>query len=164
MSAVVLSPSLRAAATAALCREDRAAATEILARTLFGEAAGRPVRAVEAVAAVVMNRVRLAAMPGGPSHWGRGIAGVCRAPFQFPCWSPRHPRHAAMLEAAEDDPVFALCRRVAARAAAGVLPDPTDGATHYHDAGASPHWALGAMPVAEIGGLVFYRLDGASDR
>ena len=134
------------------------AATEILARTLLGEAAGRPVRAVEAVAAVVMNRVRLAAAPNGPSHWGHGIAGVCRAPFQFACWTPRHPRHATMLDAREDDPALALCRRVAARAAVGALSDPTGGATHYHDAARLPRWAVGEVPTAEIGGLVFYRL------
>jgi N-acetylmuramoyl-L-alanine amidase len=135
-----------------------AAAAEILARTLLGEAGGRPVRAVEAVAAVVMNRVRLAAAPGGPAHWGHSIAGVCRAPFQFACWTPHHPRHAAMREAREDDPALALCRRVAARAAAGALPDPTGGATHYHDAVRLPRWAVGEAPTAEIGGLVFYRL------
>ncbi|MBW8270374.1 cell wall hydrolase [Caldovatus aquaticus] len=141
--------------------DDRAAAVEILARTLLGEAGGRPVRAIEAVAAVVMNRVRLAAAPGGPAHWGRGIAGVCRAPFQFACWLPRHPRHRAMLEAGEGDAALALCRRVAARAAAGALPDPTGGATHYHDAATLPRWAVGAIAQAEIGGLVFYRLGPA---
>ena len=58
----------------------REAAAEILALTLWGEAAGRPVRAIEALAALVMNRVR-----AGLPHWGQGVAGVCRAPFQFPC-------------------------------------------------------------------------------
>lgn len=131
-AATTARPAPRQAAAAA------AAAAEILARTLLGEAGGRPVRAVEAVAAVVMNRVRLAAVPGGPSHWGRGVAGVCRAPFQFACWTPHHPRHRAMREAREDDPALALCCRVAARAAAGALPDPTGGATHYHDAARLP--------------------------
>ena len=50
-----------------------------------------------------------------------------------------------------------VCRRIACRAAAGSLPDPTGGATHWHDAGALPGWALGRVPAAEIGGLVFYR-------
>jgi spore germination cell wall hydrolase CwlJ-like protein len=49
---------------------------------------------------------------------------------------------------------------VAARALAGVLPDPTGGATHYHANEALPRWALGQMPLAELGGLVFYRLLG----
>ena len=40
---------------------------EILALTLWGEAAGRPVRAIEALAALVVNRARQAAVPGGPT-------------------------------------------------------------------------------------------------
>jgi len=137
-----------------------AGAVEVLALTLFAEAGARAVRAIEAVAAVIANRARLAAQPRGPAHWGRGVAGVCRAPFQFACWTPHHPRHRAMLEAREADPGLQICRRIAARAASGALPDPTGGATHYHAAEELPGWAVGRAPVAEIGGLVFYRLEG----
>lgn len=132
---------------------------EVLALTLWGEAAGRPVRAIEAVASVVITRVRLATAPGGPTHLGRGVVGVCRAPFQFACWHPGHPRRRAIAELAEDAALGA-CRRVAARAIAGALPDPTGGATHYHADDRLPRWALGRVPEAEIGGLVFYRLLG----
>jgi spore germination cell wall hydrolase CwlJ-like protein len=135
-----------------------AAETEILARTLWGEAAGRPVRAMEGVAAVVMNRLRLAAAPDGPAHLGYGIGGVCRAPFQFACWNPNGPRRAAIAELAEE--ALAAPRRIAARAAAGLLPDATGGATHYHPAETLPRWAVGRVPSAELGGLVFYRLEG----
>ncbi|MDB5317867.1 MAG: cell wall hydrolase [Rhodospirillales bacterium] len=131
---------------------------EVLAMTLWGEAAERPVRAIEGVAAAIINRVRMVAAPDGPRHWGRGVGGVCRAPFQFGCWHPRHPRHAPMLALGEDDVALAMCRRIAARAASGVLPDPTGGATHYHAAARLPAWAVGRVPEAEIGGLLFYRL------
>jgi spore germination cell wall hydrolase CwlJ-like protein len=129
-----------------------ASTADTLALTLWGEAAHRPVRAIEALAALVMNRAR-AAVP----HWGTGVAGVCRAPFQFPCWNRNHPRHARLREVPRDDPAMAVCRRVAARALAGTLPDPTGGATHFHDALALPGWALGRPAVAEIGGFCFYR-------
>jgi spore germination cell wall hydrolase CwlJ-like protein len=129
-------------------------ATEILALTLWGEAAGRPVRAIEALAALVMNRVR-----AGRPHWGRGVAGVCRAPFQFPCWNRNHPRHALLREIPPGDGALAICRRVAARAVAGSLPDPTGGATHFHDASALPGWAIGRPASAEIGGFCFYRAE-----
>jgi spore germination cell wall hydrolase CwlJ-like protein len=133
----------------------------VLALTLWGEAAGRPVRGMEGVAAVVMNRLRLASRPGGPSHFGQGVAAICRAPFQFACWHPRHPLRDAMAGAATgDDPAFAICQRIAARALSGALPDPTRGATHYHPADALPRWAVGQVPTAEAGGLVFYRLLG----
>jgi spore germination cell wall hydrolase CwlJ-like protein len=138
-----------------------AGALEILALTLWGEAEGRPVRGMEAVAAVVMTRVRLAAGADGPRHLGQGVAGVCRAPFQFACWNPHHPRHAALHEAGlMEAPAFAACRRIAARALAGALADPTRGATHYHAEDALPRWALGLVPTAAVGGLVFYRLHG----
>ncbi len=129
-------------------------AAEILALTLWGEAADRPVRAIEALAALVMNRVR-----AGVPHWGQGVAGVCRAPFQFPCWNRNHPRHAALREIPPGDAALAICRRIAARAMAGGLPDPTAGATHVHDAAALPGWALGRPATAEIGGLCFYRAE-----
>ncbi len=145
--------------SAALHLPAREAATETLALTLWGEAAGRPVRAIEALAALVMNRAQRAAQPGGPAHWGRGVAGVCRAPFQFPCWNRNHPRHAALREVPPGDTALAICRRVAARAIAGSLRDPTGGATHVHDVQALPGWALGRASVAEIGGLCFYRAE-----
>lgn len=145
--------------SAAIQQPIRDTAVEILALTLWGEAAERPVRAIEALAALVMNRARRAAAPGGPAHWGRGVAGVCRAPFQFPCWNRNHPRHAALREVPPGDATLAICRRVAARALAGTLPDPTRGATHMHDAAVLPGWALGRASVAEIGELCFYRAE-----
>jgi N-acetylmuramoyl-L-alanine amidase len=147
-----------------------ARAVEILALTLWAEAAERPVRAIEALAALVANRARLAATAGEAARlrfasgktatggaWPLLLGRACRAPFLFACWNPLHPRHAALREAPEGDPALAVCRRVARRAAAGSLPDPTGGATHWHDAGALPGWALGRVPAAEVGGLVFYR-------
>jgi N-acetylmuramoyl-L-alanine amidase len=148
-----------------------AQAAETLALTLWAEAAERPVRAIEALAALVVNRARMAATdeaarlrfaPGASSvaAWPLLLGRACRAPFLFPCWNPRHPRHALLGEAPEGDPALAVCRRIARRAAAGILPDQTGGATHWHDACALPGWALGRVPVAEVGGLVFYRAEG----
>ena len=138
--------------SAALHAGPREAAVEILALTLWGEAADRPVRAIEALAALVMNRVG-----AGLPQWGHGVAGVSRAPFQFPCWNRNHPRHARLRDIPAGDAALAICRRIATRALAGTLPDPTGGATHFHDALALPGWALGRPAVAEIGGLCFYR-------
>lgn len=144
---------------------------ELLALTLRAEAGERPVRAIEALAALVANRARLAMAgavdcarfaPGGAPGlpFPQLLAHACRAPFLFACW---HPRRAALLGAMPrgdevEDSRLGICRRVAARAIAGALPDPTGGATHWHDAEALPGWALGRVPTAEIGGLVFYRL------
>ncbi len=149
-------------------------ATEVLALTLYAEAGDRPVRAQEALAALVLNRARAALAddaarlrfaPGlrwlserrDPAVLPLLLAPVCRAPFQFPCWNPRHARHATLRQPA-DAARLAACRRIATRAAAGTLADPTGGATHLHTAEELPAWAVGQEAVAEIGGLVFYRL------
>jgi N-acetylmuramoyl-L-alanine amidase len=149
-----------------------ARATETLALTLRAEAGELPVRAIEALAALVVNRARLAAAdetarlrfsPGATADataaaaWPLLLGRVCRAPFLFACWNPRDPRHATLGEAPEGDPTLAACRRIARRAASGILPDPTGGATHWHSADTLPGWALGRIPASEIGGLVFYR-------
>lgn len=158
-------------ATATVAATGRGA--ETLALTLWAEAATRPVRAIEAVACLVVNRARLAATDAaacarfapGPQGgvvrlhlWPLLLGRVCRAPFLFACWNPRHPRHAALGEVPAGDPALAICCRIATRAAAGGLPDVTAGATHCHDAAMLPGWAIGRVPTAEIGGLLFYRL------
>ncbi|MGQ9366637.1 cell wall hydrolase [Azospirillum sp. ST 5-10] len=130
-------------------------AVDTLARTLWGEARGEPVRGIEAVAAVVLNRVRVAQARGG-FWWGGDVVAVCRKPWQFSCWNADDPNRAKLLAVTADDPVFATCLRVARRAVTGTLPDPTDGATHYHRAGVTPSWTLGHAPCAEIGHHLFY--------
>jgi len=135
----------------------REAEIDVLARTLWGEARGEPVRGIEAVAAVVVNRVRAARAPSGPRWWGVDPVSVCRAPFQFSCWNPNDPNRAKIVAVTDADPVFAACKRIAARALAGALPDPTGGATHYHTRSVLPRWAAGCAPCAEIGSHLFYR-------
>lgn len=130
-------------------------AVDTLARTLWGEARGEPVRGIEAVAAVIVNRVRAAERRGG-FWWGDSVVAVCRKPFQFSCWNGDALDRASLAAVTAADPVFATCLRVARRALAGLLSDPTGGATHYHAAGLQPDWAAGHCPSAEIGSLIFY--------
>ncbi|TWA67212.1 cell wall hydrolase [Azospirillum brasilense] len=130
-------------------------AVDTLARTLWGEARGESVRAMEAVAAVVMNRVDRAHNQGG-CWWGGDVVAVCRLPGQFPCWDPDAPGRLGLLSVTAADPVFAAAQRIARRAVAGLLDDPTGGATHLHRAGENPQWARGRSVCAEIGGMQFY--------
>ncbi|MBP0446655.1 cell wall hydrolase [Roseomonas sp. SSH11] len=151
-------------------------ATEALSRVLFAEAGARPVRAIEALAALAVNRARAAMprparvpgaapfAPGGharlPEPGASEMLALCRDPFLFPCRNPRSPGHARLADPpAEEASALATCRRIAARALAGVLPDPTGGATHWHAADNLPAWAVARAPLAEMGGLVFYRLE-----
>ena len=71
-------------------------AAELLALTLRVEAGERPVRAIEALAALVVNRARQAGRdaaelarfaPGATAGeaWPALLARACRAPFLFDC-------------------------------------------------------------------------------
>ena len=106
----------------------------IMAKTLFGEARGEGLKGIEAVANVIINRVKHAQQVGS-FWWGNTIREVCQKPFQFSCW---------------------ICERVARRAIKGLLPDCTKGATHYHHKSIHPKWAHAAVPCAEIGNHLFY--------
>ncbi len=128
---------------------------DTLARTIYGEARGEPVRGKEAVAAVVMNRVARAMERGG-WWWGSSVIEVCRRPWQFSCWNADDPNRAQIERADESDREFASCARIARRAVAGALEDPTQGATHYHAKGIAPPWAKAREPSAVIGRHRFY--------
>lgn len=147
-----------------------AAAEELLARILYAEAGHRPVRAIEALASLAMNRARAVldseearlrfAGAAAPASLPRALIAVLRAPFQFQVRHSRHPHHARFARPPEGDPALAVCRRVAGRALCGALRDTTGQALHWHDAKRQPGWALGRVPSEECGGLAFYRLEG----
>lgn len=124
---------------------------DVLSRTLYGEARGEPLKGIEAVAAVVMNRVRR------KGWFGADVVSVCLKPYQFSCWNDDDPNLAKILLATEDEPIFATCVRIARRAVNGTLKDPVRGATHYHTLACSPKWAMSKVPVAQVGNHLFYK-------
>lgn len=140
------------------CRlaKDRESAIDTLARTLYGEARGEKVRGIEAVAAVIINRVEFALKRGG-YWWGSDVETVCLRPWQFSCWNANDPNRNKILLVEETNKVFGICLRVARRALAGTLKDPTKGATHYHVKGLLPAWARKQIPCAEVGHHIFYK-------
>lgn len=77
--------------------------------------------------------------------------------WRFSFWNPGNPNRRVILAVEAGDPVFAGCLRIARRAVAGVLRDPTGGATHYHHRAVLPAWAVAKAPCAEIGAHLFYR-------
>lgn len=131
------------------------AEVELLARTLYGEARGETVRGKEAVAAVIVNRVRRAQERGG-YWWGDSLGLVCQKPWQFSCWNEGDPNLKKIIDVTPKNRVFQSCIRIARRAARGALDDPTGGATHYHTRAANPPWARAKAPNVEIGNHLFY--------
>ncbi len=132
---------------AAQARREATIAT--LAGALAAAGQGQPVRALEALASVVVNRMLAARARRAPAQWGVELSGALRAPGLFPTAAP----------GAAGEALAAACRRIAARAAAGALPDPTGGALWWHPAD-TPRPAEAAAEGGEavqLGGLVFVR-------
>jgi spore germination cell wall hydrolase CwlJ-like protein len=132
----------------------RQAAVAALAAAIATAGRGEPVRVLEALAAVVINRMLAARARRAPAAWGVDLASTLRAPGLFPDRPATAPD--AIIESA--------CRRIAARAAAGSLPDPTGGALWWHRAGMpAPEEAMGGESL-QLGGLVFIRPAGTAAR
>ena len=111
---------------------------DVLARTIWGEARGQGTLGLEAVAAVVLNRVKVADAHGGTYWWGNNIIQVCQKPYQFSCWNRSDPNFQKLQKVDQNNLYFASALRVARRAVIGALEDPTYGATHYHADTQSP--------------------------
>lgn len=133
---------------------------DVFARTIWGEARGESTYGMEAVACVVINRVTLAQENGGSFWWGNNIISVCQKPYQFSCWNRSDPNYRQLQAVTDEDIHYATALRIARRAMAGVLPDSTGGATHYHARGTVPDWSLGRTPTAIIKNHIFYNLQG----
>lgn len=130
---------------------------EVLARTLWGEARNQGSAGMQAVAAVILNRVATARRLGG-YWWGNTILQVCHKPYQFSCWNKTDPNYRRLLAVTEADLYFATALRIARRARLGFIVDPTYGADHYHARHILPEWAKGRCPTNIIGQHVFYKL------
>ena len=124
--------------------------TEILAKTIYGEARGEGLSGMEAIANVVMNRVHK------KNWWGQTISEVCLKPKQFSCWNENDPNGKLIKGDLTTDSVFQVCCRIAKRAIKGLLPDITKGSTHYHALSVNPAWANRLVPNAQIGNHLFY--------
>jgi len=133
----------------------RKRAIDVLARTLYGEARGETVRGKEAVACVILNRVKRAKQHGG-YWWGNTIEEVCLKPWQFSCWNETDPNRQKIAAVEPGHRVFDTCLRIARRAVSGCLKDATGGATHYHTTDAHPPWSRGKPACVEIGRHLFY--------
>lgn len=128
--------------------------TDILARTVWGEARGQGRIGMESVAAVVQNRVH------NPRWWGTDWLSVCRKPEQFSCWNSDDPNLPKMMAADGSDAAFVTALAVADETINGKLVDPTGGADSYFDVSiAPPSWATSDKFTTEIAGQRFYRLE-----
>lgn len=128
----------------------------ILARTIYGEAAGEPDAGKEGVAEVVMNRV-------ASDRYLNTVTAVCLQPYQFSCWNANDSNRTKILSLApgNGDKTFDTCFEIAARAIAGKIDRLSDGVLHYHaDYISKPSWVTKsphAVMEKQIGHHLFYR-------
>jgi hypothetical protein len=127
-----------------------------LTQAVSYEAGQEDVEGQEAVAQVVLNRVRHPAFPStvcGVVYQGSERKTGCQ--FTFTCdGSLTRRRSAASLLRSQI---------VAERVLAGQASTLVGGATHYHANYVSPYWAPSLVKVAQIGAHIFYRMPGAPD-
>ena len=57
----------------------------------------------------------------GRYWWGNSVVDICQSPRQFSCWNSNDPNHKIIRSVAENDIVFAVCKRIAQRAVSGML-------------------------------------------
>lgn len=132
---------------------------DTLARTLWGEARDQGMAGMQAVAAVVINRVKVAQAHGGKYWWGNDVVSVCLKDWQFSCWNAGDPNRVKLELVDSSDRHFAVALAIAAKAVQGTLDDPTNGATHYHNPSivALPSaWGVAPQQVASLGNHDFY--------
>jgi spore germination cell wall hydrolase CwlJ-like protein len=133
--------------------EDRARALQCLSEAVYYEAAREPGVGQEAVAQVVLNRVRHPAYPKsicGVVYQGSARATGCQ--FTFTCdgslrWAP-------------EPALWRQARRVAERALDGHVAKHVGSATHYHAAYVAPYWAPTLVKMTQVGAHIFYRWTG----
>ncbi|RNJ63692.1 MAG: cell wall hydrolase [Porphyrobacter sp. IPPAS B-1204] len=140
-----------------LAGETPETAAQCLALAITYEAGLEPAQGQEAVAQVILNRVRHTAYPDtvcGVVWQGAQRRTGCQ--FTFTCdGSLRRPRNAAAMAGAW---------AVAARVLAGQTADHVRGATHYHADYVSPYWAPSLTRVRQIARHIFYRSPGSGLR
>lgn len=153
-----LSPQQHKGTPTNTAASDRSKEIDILARTLWGEARGETLQGKEAVANVILNRLKHAQRKGR-FWWGNSITEICQKPFQFSCWNTDDPNHKKLLSLSTSDAQFGICLRIAQRAVNGLLIDHSNGADHYHADYVSPKWAKPDAITATIGRHIFYKLE-----
>lgn len=131
-----------------------ARAVDCLTAAIYYEARSEPLEGQQAVAQVVLNRVRNPAFPNsvcGTVYEGSSRETGCQ--FTFTC--------DGSLAGRREPAAWERARRVAAAALAGFVYEPVGAATYYHTTAVHPWWDAKVRQVAHIGAHLFFQLPGA---
>lgn len=128
---------------------------DCLTQAAYYEARGEGREGMQAVAQVVLNRVRHSAFPMsvcGVVYQGAGRRTGCQ--FSFTCnGAMRGPVNRAAWDRARD---------VASKALSGTVFSPVGNATHFHTTAVAPVWRNTLVRVGQVGQHLFYRFGGRS--
>ena len=125
-----------------------------LATVIWLEARGEDFKGRLAVGYVVRNRVTISSRYGGTYN------AIIFQPKQFSALNPDDPNYEKAIDPIKwDKAAFYECFDVALAVYGGTLPDPTDGADHYHHKDIRPSWVdePGMVKTLEHGNHIFYR-------
>lgn len=132
---------------------DRLRAEQCLAQAVYYEAAREPLKGQQAVAQVVLNRVRHPAYPKsvcGVVYQGAARATGCQ--FTFTC--------NGALRTSPDAELWKRAMAVARRALDGYVDADVGSATSYHAVYVAPYWAPTLVKMTQVGAHIFYRWHG----
>ena len=128
---------------------------ECLTQAAYYEARGEGRDGMQAVAQVVLNRVRHPAFPKsvcGVVFQGAALRVGCQ--FSFTCDGSMRGRV---------NPIaWNRARDVASKALSGAVYAQVGNATHFHTTGVSPGWRNALIQVSQVGHHLFYRFGGRS--
>ena len=150
-------PAARPFSLASASAETRARALECLTSAVYYEAGQESTAGQQAVAQVVLNRVRHPAFPAsvcGVVYQGSTRTTGCQ--FTFTC--------DGSLARAPEASSWNRARRVAEAALAGFVAPSVGNATHYHANYVVPYWASTLNKTDVIGAHIFYRWQGGWGR
>ena len=132
---------------------DRVRAEQCLSEAVYYEAAREPTLGQEAVAQVVLNRMRHPAYPKsvcGVVYQGAARTTGCQ--FTFTC--------DGSLARAPEAGLWRQAQGVAKRALSGHVTRAVGSATHYHASYVAPYWAPTLVKMTRVGAHIFYRWTG----
>lgn len=133
--------------------QDRARAMKCLSEAVYYESAREPQLGQEAVAQVVLNRVRHPAYPKSVcAVVYQGSARTTGCQFSFTC--------DGSLRYAPEPELWRRAQDVARRALDGHVVRAVGSATHYHANYVAPYWAPTLVKMKQVGLHIFYRWTG----
>ena len=150
-------PPARPFSMAGASAETRARALECLTSAIYYEAGQESMAGQQAVAQVVLNRVRHPAFPAsvcGVVYQGSTRTTGCQ--FTFTC--------DGSLARAPEPSAWNRARKVAEAALSGHVQASVGNATHYHANYVVPYWASTLNKTDVIGAHIFYRWQGGWGR